>query len=184
MKNKKYKVFILLILLTLTLIVSLRNYCSLNSKKYDVTNNSEEIIKKLSAINNTFNKSDIIFFIDFEDFSCPQCQNQVIYLIKLIDQNLDYIDNEKVLLLVRKRNNNEQYYNWIISNWINENKIKQEIQLDNYGIIDSLKISKSSIAILKESKNNLSIFKEFPMDRKDLEKIVNVIKFISYSKQN
>lgn len=176
MKNKKYKIFILIIVLTFAFLLTIRNFYFFDYKKDKVRNENKKIIKNLDLISNddTLNKNRIIFFIDYEDFSCIECENQVLFLIRWIEQNLDSI-NLKVLLLIRKRYNNERYYEWLIGNWQNENKISLPLILDNNKIFEKLMIPKSSIVIFDRNNSNLIEYKEFPMTREELKKITKKI---------
>lgn len=173
MKIKKYKNFILVIILAATFLLTLRNFYY----KYDkVESENKKFIRNLNLISNdvTLNKNNIIFFIDFEDFSCNECERQVIFLIRWIEQNLDGI-NSKVLLLIRKRHNNEHYYEWLIKNWRNENKISLPLKLDNNRIFEKLMIPKTSIVIINKNNSILTEYKEFPMAREELKKITTKI---------
>lgn len=172
MKIKKYKSFILIIILALAFLLTIRNFYFFDYKKNKVRNENEKIIKNLDLISNddTLNKNRIIFFIDYEDFSCIECEKQVLFLIGWIEQNLDSI-NSKVLILIRKRYNNEHYYEWLIENWQKENKISLPLKLDNNRIFEKLMIPKTSIVIFDRNNSNLIEYKEFPMAREELKKI-------------
>lgn len=78
-------------------------------------------------------------------------------------------------MLVRKRNNNEQYYKWLITSWLKENEINLPIELDSDSLFNKLKIFKTSIAIFNERDERLIEYKEIPMPARQVEKIKKII---------
>lgn len=182
MINKKYKIFILISLLIPILILTIKNF-EIKKNHTTVQNEINKVSLRLTEENeNTFKNINIIFFIDFEDFTCFQCENQVIYLCKWIEGNKDSVINNKVLLFVKKRNNNEQYYKFLIGNWIKENKLNFQIKLDGSNIFKKLGVSKTSIAILTGNDNNLEYYNNFPLPRTQLEEIKKIIKSLFVTK--
>jgi len=171
-----YKILVLIIFLIPVLIIVIRNNYISSSKKHNLLINNEPFIKNLKTIhNNYFKYADIILFIDYEDFSCLQCENQIIYFCKWIEKNLDSLRKENVLLLVRKRKDNEQYYNWLITNWIERNKISLIVRLDNDNLFNKLKLNKSSMVIFNFKNSDLIVYKEFPLLNKEIKELTIII---------
>lgn len=178
MKLGKCKIWILTALLVPFFVLAIKNISkiiSIDSTELKTRKILNENFKKIKFPPKSFYNKRVFFFLDFEDFSCLQCEKQVIQLCKWIESKKESIRNYATLLLVRKHHNNKQYYNWVISNWVNENKIKLEIQLDNNAITDTLKITKTSIALLDRNCEELIEFKEFPLVKKDMESLLKFL---------
>lgn len=178
MKLANYKIYILILLLVPFIVLTIKNINKFNSddsQELKKRNIFFENLKKNNEQQKIFGNSKIIFFIDFEDFSCLECESQVIYLCKWVESNIDRGEKKSTLLLVRKRNNNEQYYKWLITSWLKENEINLPIELVSDSLFNKLKIFKTSIAIFNERDERLIEYKEIPMPARQLEKIKKII---------
>ncbi len=178
MISKKIKIIVLVLILIPVLILATVNILKFKITQTDSSNQNKTNNKGLNQHiynDSMFVDKSIILFIDFEDFSCIQCENQVLHICKWIEENLDSIKNDTILLLVKKRNNNEQYYKFLIGNWVKENKVSFQVKLDSKNIFSELKVLNTSIAILDRN-NNMNYYNSFPLTLIQLEEVKKIIK--------
>lgn len=178
MISKKVKIIVFVLILIPVLLMATKNILKLQIKQddsNDQNNNSYKTLNQNIYYDSLFVDKNIILFIDFEDFSCIQCENQVLHICKWVEENLDSVVNDNILLFVKKRNNNELYYKFLIGNWIRENKVSFQVKLDGKNIFNKLSVSKTSIAILDRN-NGIIYFNSFPLAPIQLEEVKKIIK--------
>ncbi len=170
-----YKIYLLILLLIPLFVLTIKNIGKLNSEAPSQLKTMNDSFKNIKEPHIVFKNSWIIFFVDFEDFSCPACEHQVIYLLKWVDKHLSLEEKQSLLVFLRKHSENQQYDKWFITNWIEENQINVQLKFDTESLFNTLKIHKSSLALLNRNDYSLIDFKEFPMVKNDLVSITKVL---------
>lgn len=176
--KKQNKIITVIILILFLIVLTIINYSKLSSVNTVEENYQKNFINNFNKHYNEisiFSNIRIIFFIDFIDFSCSTCEDEVISLIKLVENYLPDVEKKKVLLLVRKISNNNNYNNWLVKNFIEENGIKLKIQLDEENIFGKLKVTKTSIALIKNRDKSEIEYKIFPMVKEELNNTIKSI---------
>lgn len=184
MIRKKVKIIVFVVILMTVLLLATENILKLQIKQVnsnDKKNNSYKTLNLNISYDSLLFDKNIILFIDFEDFSCIQCENQVLHICKWVEENLDSVVNDNIILFVKKRSNNELYYKFLIENWIKENKLSFQVNLDSNNIFNKLRVSKTSIAIL-DGNNSIIYYNSFPLAPIQLEEVKKILKDLLFVK--
>lgn len=173
MNNKLKSLLLFFIFLTIITVSIYRIYFFRSGTGVNRDKNFLIELNNLIRTNNYLEANRVIIFIDMTDLSCPDCEGSLLYICNYLNDN--YLNNrDKILLLVKKRKRNLDYYEDLITTWISDNDIKLNIKLDLDNIFKKANIKKTSIVILDKN-NNLVVYKEFPLSRIEIDKIINIV---------
>lgn len=115
----------------------------------------------------------ILIFVDISDLNCYPCLESLVNTCKYLTKRKK-TENNDVVILFKKRHENENYYSWFINNWCKENDILFPTVLDENNVFQKANISKTSIAIFSDDLNIVE-YKEFPIQDAEMKRIVNKI---------
>lgn len=115
---------------------------------------------------------NMILFVDFADFSCLPCSESISFVCKELEKKLKAEETGRVLIVVRKEKGTDEYYNWLIRNWRQENSIIFLTLIDENNIFGQSKIVRSSIVVLGKDESVIE-FKELPLNRDETTEVIS-----------
>ncbi|MFN3872184.1 MAG: hypothetical protein ACK4R9_04225 [Ignavibacterium sp.] len=172
MQLKNSKLFILFLFLIITISISIYNNIIL---KYEIRTDSNKLnfqsLNNLIKSDSSLANKNIIIFLDITDFSCTNCERSVVSLSKVLANTYNQYKS-KIILLAKIGWGHIDYHKKLITDWINNNNIKLNFQLDENYIFKKADIKKTSIVILDKK---IVFYKEFPLSRIEIDKIINIV---------